>query len=170
MLTKWKIFELKFKNWWKDQDIYWVYIHTWYLIKSRNMRDFKMDWALTQKFFLNTSLSFYMAKFFSHKFFNFLIKNIDFKVKIFNHPYSVYYKLIRLYYFYDQFSEISLVFIEQFNRWIILEQSILIEFPYMYDKVDRKKRWSKIWRHWAKKYIITLKYYSGKITSFKGSD
>lgn len=170
MLTKLKKAELNFWIWWKNKYIYWVYLQSWYLIKSRKMRHLKRDWALTQKFFRRTTVSFYWAKYLSHQLFIFInfLKNNNY---IYTAPiFSWYYRITKLYYWYDQFIEISFALSEQYSKWISIETWKLIEFPYIFDKVDRKKRWSKLWRHWAKKYITTLKYYNGKITSFKGSE
>lgn len=170
MLTTLKKWQLAIFNWWQDQYIYWIYAQSWYLIKFRKMRHLKLDWAMTQKFFSRTFVSFYFAKFFSHRIFYFLNHFISYTIGWKSNIFLYYYRWVKIYYLYDQFIEISFVFIEQCNRWVFLKSSYVTIFPYIYDKIDRKKRWSKLWRHWAKKYIITIKYYSGKITSFKGSE
>ena len=170
MLTNLKKLQINIFNWWKDQYIYWIYIQSWYLIKFRKVRHLKLDWAMTQKFFSRTFASFYLAKYFSHQIF-FFFKVINYNPSPWvSNLWPVYYWFVKIYYLYDQFIEISFTILEQHTRWKFLEYFYLTDFPYIYDKIDRKKRWSKVWRHWAKKYIITIKYYSGKITSFKGSE
>lgn len=170
MLTKIKKTGIHIQNWWAEQYIYWIYLQTWYLIKFRKMRHLKLDWAMTQKFFRYTFASFYIAKYFSHSFFYSILHLKYYNFKFNNLVFILYYKLVKYYYWYDQFIEISFTTADQYNRWILLDQLFLVEFPYYYDKMSRKKRWSKLIRHWAKKYILTLKYYSGKITSFKESE
>lgn len=147
-----------------------IYLQHKYLIKFRKMRHFQIDWKLTQKFFSKTFISYFIFKAYTHQFF---------KYKFFSTYFLFYFKSNILNYYYllwkwgrlqEQFIDISNLYYEQTSIWTILDCLFLLEFPYIYDKIDRKKRWTKLFSALAKKYIISFKYYNGKITSFKETE
>lgn len=170
MLTLIKLFFYKLKSIEIWGFIQWIHIHHWYLIKFRKMRHLRIDFAMTKKFFRWTYASFFVYKFFGIKL---LITNDRI-----NLVYSVYKTNIAAVIYLitgwssslEQLIDIVNIEYDQMSKWQLLDYFFLLEFPYIYDKIDRKERWLRWVKHILKNYVLNLKYYSGKITAWDGSD
>jgi len=167
-LIKLLFYKLNLFNIWSFTQ--WIYIQHWYLIKFRKMRHFKLDFALTKKFFSWTFASFFVYRFFIYKILK-LTKYNNISLNFFiNYELTIIYWIVKWVNLLEQLIDISNVYYDQISKWQLLDYFFILEFPYIYDKIDRKTRWIRWIKHICKKYVLGLKFYSGKITDLKGSD
>lgn len=143
-------------------------IRHWYLIKFRKMRHLNIDFAATKKFFIWTFANFFIFKYFLQYWV--LIFNILFNT-LFSNQYNklqIYNLLLKWGFMLEQLIDITSVYATQFWKWGFLDCFFITEFSYNYEKIDKKKKWIQYIRYLIKKYTITVKFYSGKITHIDG--
>ena len=170
MLTLIKLFFYKLESIKMWGFVEWVRVQHWYLIKFRKARHFKIDLAMTKKFFRWTYASFFVYRFFGTRLL-ILHDNFDFVYNISKtNTASIVYLVSGWLSPIEQLIDIVNVEGDQMSKWQLLDYFFLLEFPYIYDKIDRKERWLRWIKHIFKNYVLTLKYYSGKITALDGSD